>query len=196
MKQYTPACDRNSEHILSVLKSIFIHPGKVLEIGSGTGQHAVYFSRGLPHLSWIPSDVPDQLDSITAWRDEADHDNLQAPVGLDLFDTHWPVEQVDHIVCINTIHIVPWKAVEHLFAGVARVLNQGGFLYVYGPYRYSDRPLEPSNEKFDLWLKERDPRSGIRDIGAVDALAKTSGLKLVGDQSMPANNRSIWWHKL
>lgn len=196
MKQFAPACDRNSEHILAVLKGIFIKSGKVLEIGSGTGQHAVYFSQGLPHLSWLPSDVPGQLDSISAWQDEADHDNLQAPVGLDLFDVNWPVEQVDYIVCINTMHIVPWEAVEHLFAGVARVLAQGGFLYVYGPYRYSDRALEPSNEKFDLWLKERDPRSGIRDFDAVDALANMSCLKLAGDQSMPANNRSIWWRKL
>lgn len=195
MKQFSPSCERNKEPILGVLREIFTAPGLVLEIGSGSGQHAVHFARGLPHLAWQPTDVAENLASIAAWRAEAGLPNLRAPRVLDLFADDWPAEPVQAVVCINTIHIVSWRGVERLFAGAARVLAPGGILYVYGPYRYADRPLEPSNEEFDRWLKARDPASGVRRFEDVNRLARNNGLTLAGDRAMPANNRSIWWVK-
>ncbi len=195
MKQHAPACDRNRDPILAILAEVLQDTRRVLEIGSGTGQHAAYFAQGLPHLTWQPSDLTENLASIDAWRAEAQAPNLLAPVALDLFAESWPVQAFDAVVCINTIHIVPWAAVERLFATVAARLPVDGVMYVYGPYRYPDRPLEPSNENFDAWLKQRDPRSGVRDFTAVDALARAAGLTLQGDRAMPANNRSIWWRK-
>jgi len=194
MKQYAPACDRNSEPILAVLKEIFPEPGAVLEVGSGTGQHAVFFARGLPHVTWQPGDLPANHASIEAWRAEAALSNLRAPVAIDLATRgDWPDGQFDYLVCINTIHIVAWPLVQNLFELAGRVLGPGGVLYVYGPYRYADRPLEPSNEKFDQWLKDRDPASGVREFDAVNRLAQSAGLELQGDRAMPANNRSVWW---
>lgn len=195
MKQFAPACERNKDAILAVLKDVLPARGRVLEIGSGTGQHAAYFARHLPHLDWQPSDRAENLPSIAAWAAEANAPNLRAPVALDLFAPHWPLSQADAIVCINTIHIVAWRGVENLFARAGTVLAPGGVLYVYGAYRYDDEPLAPSNLEFDRWLKDRDPQSGIRDFSAVNALAQAAGLKLARDVPMPANNRSIWWRK-
>jgi SAM-dependent methyltransferase len=195
MKQFSPSCERNKEPILAVLRDILTAPGLVLEIGSGSGQHAVHFARGLPHLAWQPTDVAGNLPSIAAWRAEAGLPNLREPLALDLFAEDWPVRQAQAVVCINTIHIVSWQGVERLFAAAGRVLAPGGILYVYGPYRYADRPLEPSNEEFDHWLKARDPVSGVRLFEDVDRLAGQHGLALAGDRAMPANNRSLWWQK-
>jgi hypothetical protein len=195
MKQSSPSCERNKEPILAVLREILSVPGLVLEIGSGSGQHAVHFARGLPHVEWQPTDVADNLPGISAWRDEAGLANLREPLALDLFSDRWPVAVAQAVVCINTIHIVSWVAVERLFAGVGLLLNPGGTMYVYGPYRYADRPLEPSNEEFDRWLKARDSASGVRLFEDVNRLAGQNGLMLAGDRAMPANNRSIWWIK-
>jgi SAM-dependent methyltransferase len=195
MKQSSPSCERNKEPILAVLREILSVPGLVLEIGSGSGQHAVHFARGLPHVEWQPTDVADNLPGISAWRDEAGLANLREPLTLDLFSDRWPVTKAQVVVCINTIHIVSWEAVERLFAGAGRLLSPGGVMYVYGPYRYADRPLEPSNEEFDRWLKARDAASGVRLFEDVNRLAGQNGLMLVGDRAMPANNRSIWWIK-
>lgn len=195
MKQSSPSCECNKEPILAVLREILSVPGLVLEIGSGSGQHAVHFARGLPHVEWQPTDVADNLPGISAWRDEAGLANLRAPLALDLFSDRWPVAAAQAVVCINTIHIVSWEAVERLFAGVGRLLKPGGTLYVYGPYRYAGRALEPSNEEFDRWLKARDVASGVRWFEDVNRLAGQNGLRLMGDRAMPANNRSIWWIK-
>ena len=195
MKQFSPSCERNKEPILAVLREIFTAPGLVLEIGSGSGQHAVHFARGLPHMEWQPTDTAENLPSIAAWRTEAGLSNLREPLVLDLFAETWPAKKVQALVCINTIHIVSWPGVERLFAGASRILPPGAVMYVYGPYRYSDRPLEPSNEDFDRWLKARDPVSGVRLLEDVNRLAQQKGLVLVGDRAMPANNRSIWWVK-
>jgi SAM-dependent methyltransferase len=195
MKQFSPSCERNKEPILAVLREIFTAPGLVLEIGSGSGQHAVHFARGLPHLTWQPTDIAENLPGIAAWCAEAGLPNLREPLVLDLFADDWLVEQAQAVVCINTIHIVSWQGVESLFAGAGRVLTPGGVLYVYGPYRYTHRPLEPSNEDFDRWLKVRDPVSGVRLFEDVNRLAGQNGLVLAGDRAMPANNRSIWWQK-
>jgi len=193
MKQHSPSCERNKEPILAALREIFTVPGLVLEIGSGSGQHAVHFARGLPHMTWQPTDTAENLPSISAWRAEADLPNLREPRVLDLFVDDWPVKTAQAVVCINTIHIVAWEAVEKLFTGTGRRLVPGGLLYLYGPYRYADRPLEPSNEEFDCWLKGRDPASGVRKFEEVNRLAEQAGLVLAGDRAMPANNRSIWW---
>lgn len=193
MKQSSPSCERNKEPILAVLREILAEPGLVLEVGSGSGQHAVHFARGLPHITWQPTDVAANLPGISAWRDEAGLANLRAPLELDLFAGDWPVHVAQAVVCINTIHIVSWEGVEKLFAGAARLLAPRSIMYVYGPYRYADRPLEPSNEEFDRWLKTRDPLSGVRLFEDVNRVAMENGLTLAGDRAMPANNRSLWW---
>ncbi|MBI3547062.1 MAG: DUF938 domain-containing protein [Gammaproteobacteria bacterium] len=195
MKQFSPSCERNKESILTVLQEVLPASGVVLEIGSGSGQHAAYFARALPQLEWQPSDVAENLPSIRAWRAEAGLPNLREPLLLDLFAEPWPVTSVQALVCINTVHIVSWPGVEKLFTGAGRLLASGAVMFVYGPYRYSTRPLEPSNEEFDRWLKARDAQSGVRLFEDVNALAHENGLMLAGDRAMPANNRSIWWIK-
>ncbi len=193
LKQFSPSCDRNKEPILAVLKEILPASGLVLEIGSGTGQHAAYFAAYLSQLVWQPTDLPANFPSIRAWAADPGLSNVRDPLALDLLADRWPVPAAEAIVCINTIHIVAWAGVENLFAGARRVLAPGGVLYAYGPYRYGDRPIEPSNEEFDRWLKARDPVSGVRDFEAVNALAERHGLTLAGDRAMPVNNRSLWW---
>ena len=196
MKQMSTACERNRDPILAVLREVLPKSGLVLEIGSGSGQHAAYFAPRLPHLLWQPSDLAGTHDSIRAWAAEANARNLHAPLVLDLLAAPWPITHADAMVCINTVHIVAWAGVENLFAAAQRLLPPGGVLYVYGAYRYATRPLEPSNEEFDRWLKGRDPLSGVRDFEAVNRLAEQNGLKLAGDRAMPGNNRSIWWWKV
>jgi SAM-dependent methyltransferase len=195
LKQFAAACERNKDQILTVLKEILPSSGMALEIASGTGQHAAYFAAHFPRLIWQPTDLSENFPSIRAWREEAGLPNLREPLKLDLLAESWPVTSAQAIVCINTIHIVAWNGVENLFAGAGRVLSPGGVMVVYGAYRYATRPLEPSNEDFDRWLKARDPVSGVRDFEAVNALAVKNGLLLAGDRAMPANNRSIWWIK-
>lgn len=195
MKQFSPSCEHNKDQILEVLNDALPKSGTVLEIGSGTGQHAAYFAPRLPALHWQPSDMSANHASIRAWAEEANAANLQAPLEVDLLTTAWPITHADAIVCINTVHIVAWKGVVNLFAGAGRVLPAGGVMYVYGAYRYATRPLEPSNEEFDRWLKARNAVSGVRDYEAVNALAHSNGLTLVEDRAMPGNNRSIWWKK-
>jgi len=195
MKQCSPSYERNKDVILAALQEVLPLSGTVLEIGSGPGQHAVFFAGALPGLIWQPTDLLPNLASIRAWAEDAGLCNLRAPLELDLLAEDWPIDAVDAIVCINTVHIVAWSGVEHLFAGAARVLAPGGVLYLYGAYRYATRPLEPSNEAFDAWLRARDPVSGVRDFEAVDALAQQHGLAWGGDRPMPGNNRSLWWIK-
>lgn len=195
VKQHSPSFERNKDAVLAVLREILPPAGLVLEIGSGSGQHAAHIAPHLPGVDWQPTDLPESLPSIAAWREASGAANLRVPLALDLLSPEWPVARCDAVVCINTVHIVAWEGVQNLFAGAGRVLRPGGVMYVYGAYRYTDRPLEPSNEQFDQWLKRRDPRSGVRDFAAVDALARAAGLTLAGDRAMPANNRSIWWHK-
>lgn len=193
MKQFSPSFERNKDVILSVLREVLPSSGTVLEIGSGTGQHAAYFAAHLPHLIWQPSELTHNLPSIRAWRAEAAVTNLSEPIELDLLAQTTPTLFAQAIVCINTIHIAPWQAVENLFALARNVLAPRGVLYVYGAYRYADRPLEPSNDAFDQWLKARNPLSGVREFGAVNALAEQNEFVLVEDRPMPSNNRSIIW---
>lgn len=195
MKQYAPACDRNRGPIADVLRRVLPARGRVLEIGSGTGQHAAWFARDFPSLAWQPSDLAVNHPSIAAWAAESRAPNLSPALKLDLLADDWPRVEADAVVCINVLHIVSWRGVVNLFSKAPSILGAGGVLYVYGACRYRDRPLEPSNAWFDRWLRERDPESGIRYFEDVDELARDSGLVLVEDAPMPSNNRSIWWRK-
>jgi len=194
-KPFAPSAERNREPIREVLKRVLTGSGLLLEIGSGTGQHAAYLAKDFPAYRWQPTDLPEKLKDINAWAEESGADNILPALALDLSNAEWPVGKADAIVCINTIHIVAWLFVENLFRGAGKVLKPGGILFAYGPYEYSDRPLEPTNIEFNEWLKMRDPNSGIRKFDDVNALASENGLVLEGDEAMPANNHSIWWRK-
>ena len=190
-KPYAPACERNRDPILSVLHRVLPEQGQVLEIGSGTGQHAAFFSAALPHLQWLPSDLPPRLSGITQWCDQSGNDKCLAPVAIDLLRASLSLPRSDAIVCINIVHIVAWAGVQNLFKAARDCLSPGQVLYLYGPYRYADRPFEPSNEEFDRWLKVRDPLSGVRDFDAVRDLAASCAFDLSLDLPMPSNNRSL-----
>jgi len=193
MKPFAESCEKNKEPILEVLKEIFADRKRVLEIASGTGQHAVHFGRALPYLAWQPSELPQNLAGIQAWLDEAQLPNVLSPVALDVNDEHWPVEHIDAIFNANTVHIISWPEVEHLFTHIAEVIESGGCVCFYGPYNYDGKFTSESNERFDAWLKSRDPNSGVRDFEAVNALAASHGLQLLRDIAMPSNNRMLVW---
>jgi hypothetical protein len=191
-----PAAERNRDAILSVLARVLPRSGVVLEIASGTGQHAVHCAAALPGIIWQPSDPDaDARDSIAAWRAHAGLANLNAPLALDVLNDDWGIGNVTAIVCINMIHIAPWEAAESLFRGAGARLASGGVLYLYGPYRRNGAHTAPSNEAFDQQLRARDPRWGVRDMEAVAALGEKAGLTLVETVAMPANNFSVVFEK-
>ena len=194
-KPFSQACERNQEPILDILRDVLTHSVEVLEIGSGTGQHAVFFARHLPHLLWQTSDLPEQHPGIHAWIAEAALPNVRAPLDIDVDAAVWPVRDMDAVFSANTAHIVGWPQVQHLFQGVGRTLKPGGLLCLYGPFNYAGHFTSDSNAQFDVWLKQRDPRSGIRDFEALDALAAAEGMRLAQDVVMPANNRILVWRK-
>lgn len=195
MKRYAPATGRNREPILAVLRRVLADRGLVLEIASGSGEHAVFFAAALPHLRWQPSDRdPSALASIEAWRADAGLPNLEAPLALDVSAAHWPLARVDAIVCINLIHISPWSASVALFEGAARVLAAGAPLVTYGPYRFGGGTA-PSNEAFDASLRAQDPSWGLRDVDDLEALARASGFELEETVAMPANNHTLIWRR-
>jgi hypothetical protein len=199
-RPYAPACDRNRDPILAVLQRHFADRRHVLEIGSGTGQHAVYFAAAMPWLRWQCSDREDALSGIQAWLDEAALPNTPPPTALDVATGPWPNSaapdgRFDAMFSANTLHIMGWPEVERFFAGLDDVLSAEAVAVVYGPFNYGGQYTSDSNREFDGWLKARDPRSGIRDAGAVDALAARIGLSLVEDVAMPANNRCLVWRR-
>lgn len=193
-KPFAPACERNRDPILDVLRRHFAGCRTVLEVGSGTGQHAVHFAAALPSLTWQCADLAPQLPGIRQWLDEAGLPNTPPPLALDVAGT-WPAGPYDGVFSANVLHIVDGPKVEAFFAGVGRVLGDAGRLVVYGPFNEGGRYTSPSNRDFDAWLKARDPRSGIRDVEAVRALAEAAGLQAVDDVSMPANNRCLVWRR-
>jgi hypothetical protein len=196
-KPHAPSCDRNREPILAVLRKHFAGRGRVLEIASGTGQHAVHFAAAMPWLTWQTSDVADSLPGIRAWLDEASLPNTPPPLALDALQSPWPAIDADAVFTANSLHIMGVDAVEAFFRGVGRVLAgvPDGTLVAYGPFNYAGAYSSDSNRDFDVWLKARDPRSGIRDFEAIDALATDAGLRLVADVAMPANNRCLVWRR-
>jgi len=195
MKPFAESCEKNRDDILPVLREIFADRKHVLEIASGTGQHAVYFAAELSHLIWQTSELGQNHAGIQAWLDEAQLANVLPPILLDVNDEMWPLLQVDAVFNANTVHIIAWPAVERMFAGIGQVLSRGGYLAMYGPFNYGGAFTSESNARFDLWLKERDPLSGVRDFEALNALANQHGMVLAKDVAMPGNNRTLIWKK-
>lgn len=183
---------RNRDPILTVLRRLLPQSETVLEIASGTGEHAVYFAAALPHLQWQPTDYEEQaLSSIAAHRAASGLSNLLAPLMLDAAAPEWPVKQVDAVVAINMLQVSPWPVVQGLMVGAGRVISPGGILYLYGPFKENGAHTAPGNEAFDQNLKLRNPEWGVRDIGEVADLARTYGLDLVERVVMPANNLTL-----
>lgn len=193
-KPFAPACERNRDPILHVLHRHFADCRTVLEVGSGTGQHAVHFAAAMPWLMWQCADLVPRLPGIRQWLAEAGLSNTPAPLELDVVGP-WPAGSYDAVFSANVLHIVDWPKVEAFFAGVGRVLGDAGVLVIYGPFNENGSYTSGSNRDFDAWLKARDPRSGIRDIEAVKALAEQVGLRDVEDVAMPANNRCVVWRR-
>jgi SAM-dependent methyltransferase len=192
VRRRAPAAERNRDAILAVLSRVLPDSGVVLEIASGTGQHAVHCAAALPGIVWQPSDPePAARDSIAAWRAHAGLANLAAPISLDVLNDDWGIGEVAAVVCINMIHIAPWEAAQALFRGAGQRLDAGGVLYLYGPYRRDGAHTAPSNEAFDSQLRATDPRWGVRDLEAVRALADANGFRFVEIVDMPANNFSV-----
>ena len=201
-KLYSAACERNQEPILNVLCTAFADAQTVLEIGSGSGQHAVYFGHHLPHVAWYTSDIAVNHTSIRAWLDEAQLDNVRPPVTLNMDDAPWSlreagldVDRVDAVFSSNTLHIVSWPQVVKFFGGVGALLNDGGTLCVYGPFKYDGQFTSAGDARFDALLRRQNAGSGLRDIAAVDELAQQAALSLIDDVLLPANNHLLVWHK-
>jgi cyclopropane fatty-acyl-phospholipid synthase-like methyltransferase len=195
-KPFSESCVQNRDPILAVLRKVFASRSTVLEIGSGPGQHAVYFGAALPHLRWQTADVPIHHPGIRLWLDEAALPNVLPPIALDVNQASWRSGRYDAVFSANTLHIMGLSEVEQFFEGVGEVLVPGGVLTVYGPFNYNGAYTSESNARFDAWLKGRDPASGIRDIEAIEKLAHAHGMGLLQDIAMPANNRTLVWQKL
>lgn len=188
MRQFSEAAERNRAPILAVLERVFRDRTRVLEIGSGTGQHAAYFSAALPHLVWQASDVAAHLPGIGEWISEP------APLELDLGQP-FPTVAADAVFSANTCHIVSWPQVQRMFQGIGQALPSGGVFALYGPFHYGGKPTSESNARFDAMLRARDPASGVRDFEALRELAASQGLALEEDNAMPANNRLLVFRK-
>ena len=195
VKQYALATGRNREPIFQVLSEVLPQSSKVLEIASGTGEHAVYFASKLPSCHWIPSDVnPESRSSITAWKNDSAIDNLSLPLSIDVTQDNWQsgvAKEIDTIVNINMIHIAPWQACLGLMKGAGQILPSSGILYLYGPYKRDGEHTAVSNANFDRSLRERNPQWGVRDLEQVIEAAGNDDLKLQQVIEMPANNLSI-----
>ncbi len=194
-RPFSQACENNREAIFAVLERVFADRKQILEIGSGTGQHAAAFAPHLPHLVWQTSDLPEHHPGIEQWIKTAPTQNLLSPVALNVNDKPWPIAPVDGIFSANTFHIMSWPSVQNFFSSLALALSADGMLAIYGPFNYDGTYTSPSNARFDQWLKDRDPAQGIRDFEAVNALALELDLILIEDKAMPANNRLLVWKR-
>lgn len=194
MKQFSEACERNRDPILAVLRSALADRSSVLEIGSGTGQHAAYFAKNLPHLSWQTSDLNVNRASIRAWQEEVGAENLLPPLELDVNGT-WPAQGYDAVFTANTCHIMAWSEVKAMFAGVGRLLGPRGVFILYGPFNYQGRFTSPSNQRFDEYLRTNASHMGIRNFEDIRALAAEQAMSLEQDHDMPANNRLLVFSK-
>ncbi len=195
MKPFAESSEQNKQPILSVLRSELASNRRVLEVGSGTGQHAVYFAEQMPHLTWVCSDLEENHAGIRMWLDEAGLSNIEGPLLLDARE-QWPDMDVDAIFSANTVHIMSWHAVVSLMNNVGRTLDVGGKLYLYGPFMYDGRHTAESNASFDIWLKQRDPLSGVRDVSEINKLLGEHDMQLTNDYEMPVNNRILVWQKV
>jgi cyclopropane fatty-acyl-phospholipid synthase-like methyltransferase len=197
-KPFSQACENNKQPILDILTTVFSEKKHVLEVGSGTGQHAIFFGQQLPHLTWQTSDLSINHQGINLWLDEAGSANVQRPIVIDL-DKKWAMpagnHPVDGLYTANTLHIISWPLVVKFFAGLQSNLTPDASVCIYGPFNYEGKFSSESNANFDLWLKERDVNSGIRDIETILLLANSAGLTLIDDHAMPANNRLLVFSK-
>lgn len=189
-KCHAPATLRNREPIAAALQRVLPDAGLVLEVASGTGEHAAFFAGRFPHLDWQPTDCGD-LGSIAAWRAESACPNLRAPMHLDVTDWPWPIVHADAVFCANMTHIAPWAATEGLMHGVGRILRAGGPFLLYGPFCIGGEHVSDSNARFDASLRAQDPNWGVRDLEAVVNTAAAHGLRHVETVDMPANNKSV-----
>lgn len=197
MKPYSESCDQNKQPILEVIAPILASSTKVLEIGSGTGQHAVYFAKQMPHLTWYTSDCEPYLEGINKWLRDAALPNLKTPIELNVSQSEWPVQlDIDAVFTANSLHIMHQRDVVNLVEGVAQLLKPNGHFVVYGPFNYNGMFTSESNARFQQWLTTRDPSSGIKDFETVLSLAKENDMALLEDYEMPANNRILHFVKI
>jgi cyclopropane fatty-acyl-phospholipid synthase-like methyltransferase len=196
MKPYSESCDQNRDAILQIITPLFEDRKNVLEIGSGTGQHAVYFAKKMPHLVWHTSDRTENHAGILAWIHEAMLDNVREPMALDVSQEEWPATEIDAVFSANTVHIMSWPEVKIFIESMGKQLPKNGLFVLYGPFNYGGNFTSESNARFDQWLKQRDPLSGVRDFEALNKLAQQVGMELENDYDMPANNRILCWRKV
>lgn len=189
-KPYSESCDQNKHHIQAVLAPYLKDGVSVLEIGSGTGQHAQFFAAQSPQVTWQTSDLAENLAGIRAWLDESHLANTPEPIELDVISS-WPETRYDLLFTANSFHIMNHEQVEQCLLHSVECLKPDGYLVVYGPFNYKGRYTSTSNERFDYWLKSRDPKSGIKDFEWLEQIARKSGLHLLDDVAMPANNRTL-----
>lgn len=194
-KPFAPSCERNREPILEVLRERFAHSTSVLEVGSGTGQHAVYFAAALPHLRWQCSERSEGLAGIRLWLGEASLSNTPAPIALNVAEDHWPADSFDAAFSANTLHIMSWPEVIALFGGLRTALTSRARLVIYGPFLRNGKFSGESDARFDAELRAQSSSMGLRDISAVDALANAAGLHSLQVIEMPSNNLCLCWHR-
>jgi hypothetical protein len=192
-KPFSQACENNKDPILSVLKRVFEHPCEILEIGSGTGQHAVHFATHLPHVSWQPSDQAIHLAGINSWVEEANLQNIRTPLELDVNHQPWPVTDIEAVFTANTLHIMSWENVQVLIRSLSEHMRPSAKFCCYGPFNVGGTYTSDSNARFDIWLKEQNPLSAIRDLEALVSLANDARINLLEDIAMPANNKLLIW---
>lgn len=192
-KPFSQACENNKQVILEKLAVIFDAPGTVLEIGTGTGQHAVHFARNLPQLTWQPSDQPGNHQLSLPWITEARLDNINKPLALDVNTNNWNLPPINGVFSANTAHIMSWPEVEAMFQGIAANFRQGEAFCLYGPFNYGGKFTSASNQQFDASLRQQNPAMGIRDMDNLKKLSSENGLALESDFEMPANNRLLVW---
>ncbi len=195
-KPYSPSCERNREPILAVLAEYFPGNRRVLEIGSGTGQHAVHFAAAMPQWQWQCSDRPENLPGIRLWLADTALPNAPEPIDLDVASDDWPSDRYNAVFSANTLHIMGWDDVQALFRGLPNVLEDDARVIIYGPFNDNGHFNSDSNAQFDRSLRARAPQMGIRDQSAVDALAQAVGLKLLAAVPLPANNRCLVWQRV
>ena len=194
-KPYAQSCDQNCAPILEILKLYLSTSKSLLEIGSGTGQHALYFAKNFPNLIWHSSDQQQYHEGINLWLAEANADNIIAPIALNVNQKEWPEQRFDAIFTANSLHIMSWSSVQALFSKITDVLAEDALFIVYGPFNYNGQYTSESNQQFDQWLAQQHPESAIRDFEALQKLAKNAHLNLINDHQMPANNRVLVWQK-
>lgn len=195
IKPYSQACENNKQAILNVLKQYLKDKHSVLEIGSGTGQHAVYFALNLPSVTWQPSELVENISGLNIWIGESGLQNIKRPIVLDVNEA-WSLDDAyDTVFSANTAHIISWSHVQRMLKKVAHLLEEKGYFFLYGPFNYQGCFTSESNARFDQWLKTRDVNSGVRNFEDIDQVARSLGLCLLADHEMPANNRMLVWHK-